>query len=122
MQKIQFLSTLTKFQENDDSSSDHVDDFDKEKAAFDNEFNEDHNKANVVDQSGYNYKKPPKSAKQELGVDVTGNDNNDNRLNPGGLGVYFMELVGSIIGLAIGAYASIANGSSTTTTAPIDFN
>jgi hypothetical protein len=106
VQKIRFVMMLT----NTPSPSD--DEFQKEQDEFDKEFEQDFGKQDLVEGSGYFYDKPvQKSAKQEASA-------GRGTFNPSDIGVFFMELVGTLVGLAYGAAAQLNYNGGTTTTTP----
>ncbi|RZC32996.1 FA desaturase domain containing protein [Asbolus verrucosus] len=105
VQKIRFLSMLT------NSGNHNDDDFQKERDAFDKEFEEDFGKEELVEGSGYFYNKPDKV---QIGAKQETTENNRININPANIGVFFMELIGSLVGLAYGAAAQLNYGGSTT--------
>ncbi|XP_044261663.1 uncharacterized protein LOC123009427 [Tribolium madens] len=93
IQKYRFFSSLT-----NSATPSNDDDFQREFDDFDKEYEEDVNKNNLTENLGYFYNKPVKNAKQEAST---------SRFSPANIGVFFMELIGSLVGLVYGAAAQL---------------
>ncbi|EFA05417.1 hypothetical protein TcasGA2_TC015593 [Tribolium castaneum] len=95
IQKYRFFTSLT-----NSATPSNDDDFQREFDDFDKEFEEDVGKNNnLTENLGYFYNKPSvKSGKQEASA---------SRFSPSNIGVFFMELIGSLVGLVYGAAAQL---------------
>ena len=77
---------------------------------FDKDFNEDFSRENLEQKVGYVYNKPTKANKSANQVSANRMD-----FSPANIGVFFLELIGSLVGLAYGAAAQLNHPGSTTT-------